>query len=191
MRSSPRRFAVIAVATALVFAGGCQVAKVPDSLVQTYGSDEPDAQLDFWHNLAEKPLASNDEATHALLLFLDGSGQNLTYDQRVALLKDRKLLPKGFSAPADEAVQRGVLAYALVEALKIRGGVTLRIFGNSQRYATKELVDMGLFPLSSTEQTFSGTELVGIFGRAEDYQRGGAGEKTPGGLAGNAPSHSR
>jgi hypothetical protein len=29
----------------------------------------------------------------------------------------------------------------------------------------------GLFPASSPNQTFSGQELLGIFGRAEDYQR--------------------
>jgi hypothetical protein len=38
-----------------------------------------------------------------------------------------------------------------------------------------------LYPQSSPNQTFSGTELVGVIGKLEDYQRGGA-DNVPGGL---------
>ena len=47
----------------------------------------------------------------------------------------------------------------------------MRMFGPSPRYATRELRYIGLFPQSSPQQTFSGPELLGIIGRAEDYQR--------------------
>jgi hypothetical protein len=177
-----------AIAAAMLIAG-CNVAKVPDPVTTKFGADDPDSQIEFWHELAQRPVACNDEATHALLLFVDGKAGEMPYEQRVAAMKDRKLLPKGFNSPPDEAVQRGTLAYGLVEALNIRGGMTLRIFGNSPRYALKELEYMGLFPVSSTTQTFSGTELVGVFGKAEDFQRGGGGEKTPDGLAGNVDQH--
>lgn len=179
----------LTLALAAVLLAGCKVAHVPDTLTAKFGADDPDAQMEFWHELAQRPLASNDEATHALLLFVDGKAGSLPYEQRVAAMKERKLLPKGFSSPADEAVFRGTVAYALAHALNIRGGLTMRTFGNNPRYATRELTDLGLFPMSSTRQTFSGTELVGVFGKAEDFQRGGGGEKTPGGLAGSVDQH--
>ena len=47
----------------------------------------------------------------------------------------------------------------------------MRLFGPSPRYAVRELQYMNLFPQSSPQQTFSGQELLGIIGRAEDYQR--------------------
>jgi hypothetical protein len=66
-------------------------------------------------------------------------------------------------------VQRGVVAVALVTALKIDGGWALTLMGPTPRYATRELVYRNLFPMSSPEQTFSGAEFVGIMGKAEDY----------------------
>jgi hypothetical protein len=39
------------------------------------------------------------------------------------------------------------------------------------------MVYLNLFPPSSPEQTFSGSEFVGIIGRAEDYQLGHPDEK--------------
>ena len=44
--------------------------------------------------------------------------------------------------------------------------------GVTERYATRELQFMGLYPPGSPQQTFSGTEYVGIIGRIEDFQRG-------------------
>jgi hypothetical protein len=134
------------------------------------GSDE-DTQLEFWHALAEQPVTSNDDAFHGLLLFLDGTDPAADYAGRVAALKERRLLPKGFDAPAEQAVDRGTLAVALSRALRIRGGVVMSLTGATPRYATKELVFLGIFPQSSPNQTFSGTEYLGIIGKAEDYQR--------------------
>jgi hypothetical protein len=48
----------------------------------------------------------------------------------------------------------------------------LSVLGPTPRYATRELQYIGVYPPSSPEQVFSGTELVGIMGRVEDYQRG-------------------
>jgi hypothetical protein len=94
------------------------------------------------------------------------------------LLKSRKLIPGGFNRPADAAVSRGTLAVAICEALRIKGGVTLRVLrpfdlgAPSERYAMRELQFMNLYPPGSPQQTFSGNEYVGIIGRIEDYQRG-------------------
>ena len=92
------------------------------------------------------------------------------YPGRVKVLKDRKLIPTDFNRPADEAVTRGVLAVPLVQALHIKGGLTMRLIGPHPRYALRELVFMGLYPISSPNQTFSGTEFVGVIGKIEDYQ---------------------
>jgi hypothetical protein len=116
-------------------------------------------------------MATNDEAFHALLLFVDGSDPASDYAGRVAVLNERKMLPAGFNGVAEGAVKRGTVAVALVRALQIRGGLSMRLFGPTPRYAVRELQYMNLFPQSSPQQTFSGQELLGIIGRAEDYQR--------------------
>src|SRR3712207_3412962 len=87
--------AVVAVLL-LLFACGCAFAptRVPDSLTKDLGGSDPDAQMEFWHQLAQKPLTSNDEAFHGLLLYMGGGEDATTYDQRVASLRSRNMLPK-------------------------------------------------------------------------------------------------
>jgi hypothetical protein len=164
---------ILVMAAGLLGVGalGCQTAHVDKPLTAELGSSDPDTQLEFWHTLAQQQVTSNDDAFHGLLLFLDGTDASNDYDGRVETLKSRKLLPSGFSQPAEQAVDRGTLAVALSRVLKIRGGLVMALTGPSPRYATKELVFLGIFPPSSPNQTFSGTEYLGIIGKAEDYQR--------------------
>jgi hypothetical protein len=152
-------------------AAGCKTAHVDQPLTAELGASDADTQLEFWHTLAQQTVTSNDDAFHGLLLFLDGTDASTDYAGRVETLKSRKLLPAGFNQPAEQAVDRGTLAVALSRALKIRGGLVMALTGPSPRYATRELVFLGIYPPSSPNQTFSGTEYLGIIGKAEDYQR--------------------
>jgi len=163
------RFAcLILIATLL----GCQAAHVSEPLVKTLGTD--DAQLDFWHELASRPVTCNDDAFHGFILYLDQSDPNADYAARVNALKSRGLLPKNFDRPGDEAVSRGTLAVAISNALQIKGGMMMQLSPNCARYAVRELIFMDLYPPSTPNQTFSGAEYLGIIGRIEDYQRGDA-----------------
>ncbi len=138
------------------------------------GGSDPGKQIEFWHTLADRPVTSNDDALHGLLLFLDGQDDSADYAARVEAMKQRKMLPAGFRAAGDEAVDRGTVAVALVRALGIRGGWAMHVLGPNPRYAVKELQFLEVYPPSSPNQTFSGSEFLGIIGKAEDYQRGNA-----------------
>jgi hypothetical protein len=163
-------FAVVVMTFALV--GGCHAPTVERPLTASLPADPLEAQMEFWHGLETRPLTCNDEAFHGLLLFMDGKDDAGSYWNRVATLKGRKLLPANFDRPGIEAVHRGTVAVILVQVLKVRGGWALTLFGPTPRYATRELMFQGVFPLSAPDQTFSGAEFVGIIGKAEDYQRG-------------------
>lgn len=154
-----------------VFGVGCGVATVSAPLTIEYGGNDLDSQLEFWHRLASRPVTCNDEAFHGLLLYIDNEDSTEDYAGRVEALRARHMLPKGFDRPAEEAVLRGTIAYAIVRMLDIRGGLIMSTFGPSPRYATRELQHMKLYPPSSPHQTFSGTEFLGIIGRVEDFQR--------------------
>ena len=162
---------------------GCQATHVQRPLTVDHGGNDVGEQLEFWHALAERPVTSYDEAFHGLLLFLDGDDPATDYAGRVSTLRSRGMLPAGFNRPADQALDRGTLAVAIVKAMKIKGGLMLHIFPGSPRYAVRELQYMELYPPSSPNQTFSGTEFLGIIGKLEDYQRGG----TVAGATGQAP----
>jgi hypothetical protein len=164
-----RKAAVIAIAA--IGLAGCRATNIAEPLSAEMSSSDPDAQMEFWHTLPQRRIASNDAAFHALLLFVDGSDPATDYPGRVDAMKARGMLPKDFNGPAERAVQRGTVAVAIARMLEIKGGLSMRLFGSSPRYAVRELQYMNLFPQSSPQQTFSGQELLGIIGRAEDYQR--------------------
>lgn len=151
---------------------GCQTARVERPLALDHGGNDDFEQLEFWHGLASRPVTSNDDAFHGFLLFLDGSDPASDYAGRVATLRSRRMLPARFDQPAGQAVERGTLAVAIVRALEVEGGLLLRLLGPTPRYAVRELQFMGLYPPSSPNQTFSGTEFLGIIGKLEDYRRG-------------------
>lgn len=150
---------------------GCSKAQVGNSLTETTAGSDPGSQLEFWHVLATRSITSNDEALHGLLLFLDGKDDAADYAGRVQTLKSRNILPESFDAPANEGVTRGNMAVALCNALEIKGGAVMRVFGTSQRYAVRELQYLNVYPASSPQQTFRGNEFVYLIGRAEDYLR--------------------
>jgi hypothetical protein len=171
---SLRRSVASSLLFALLFATGCQSARVARPLTLDHGGNDDFEQLEFWHALAGRPVTSNDEAFHGLLLFLDGNDPSDDYAGRVQRLRSRRMLPGGFHQPGDQAVERGTLAVAVVRALKIEGGLALRLTGATplgSRYAVRELQFMELYPPSSPNQTFSGTEFLGIIGKLEDYRR--------------------
>jgi hypothetical protein len=169
-RRTASRLALATLALSLVFVTGCQGPKVASPVTAETSGNEPSQQMAFWHTLAERPLTSNDEAFHGLLLFLDGKSVP-AYADRVALLKSKQMLKEDFDEPADQAVRRGTLAIAMVKALQIKGGITLTLLGPTERYAVRELEFQNLLPPSSAHQTLSGAEFVGVIGRMEDYQR--------------------
>jgi len=162
--------AILAIAAILL--SGCAAGHVAEPVTRHYGASDDNAQFEFWDRLASQPLASNDDTFHALMLYMYQSDPASDYAGRVQILKQKKMLYGQFDRPADEAISRGVLAVAVVEVLKIKGGLMMHLTGNNPRYSLLELQDMGLFPPSSANQTFSGSELVGIIGKMEDYQHG-------------------
>jgi hypothetical protein len=170
------------IALLALLGGGCQSAG--PAPVRAGGGGEPtlasqlvrdedgaEDKTEFWYQLARRPVATNDDAFHALLLYLDGDDPAAGYAGRVRLLKQRRMLAANFDEPAAAPVQRGTLAAALVGPLGIRGGLTMQLLGTSPRYATRAMEYRGLYPAGTPNQAFSGAELVGVIGRVEDYQR--------------------
>ena len=153
---------------------GCQSPRSGKPLAKELAGSDPDAQINFWHALADEPVTTNDDAFHGLLLYADQTDDSPDYAARVAKLKARKWLPANFNEPADAGARRGTVAVALMRLLHQRGGVTATILGPTPRYAVRELMFLNVYPPSTPNQSFSGTEFVGIIGAVEDFQRGHA-----------------
>ena len=156
---------------------GCARPVVTEPLTGKLGGNDLDQQLEFWHQLADQPVCSNDEAFHGLLLFLDGESKADTYDARMKELQSRGLLSQKFAEAPGTAVSRGTMAVAIAKSLNIGGGVMYSLSPDCDRYAVRELVYLNVYPASSPNQSFSGSEFLGIIGRMEDWQRGNPADK--------------
>jgi hypothetical protein len=165
-----RRFGAAILIAAI--AVGCQSAHVQHPLTSNLSGNDAHTRAEFWSQLANRPVTSNDDACHAILLYVDGTDRSADYPARVSELKKRSMLPADFNKPADDAVDRGTLAVALVHTLKIDGGLTMQLFGANPRYAVRALEYRGVYPASSPNQGVSGGEFIGIMQKAEEFQYG-------------------
>lgn len=165
MRSSAR-LALIALLVGGVggWGGGCARTTVERSLVSMY--DEPDQELDYFAELEEQRVVSNDDALHALLLLAEPGGAYETYEERADAARERGWI-EGEAPPATESARIGMVAVAVCEVLGIEGGLSMHLFGNTPRYATRELIYEGLLPPRTEEQSISGIELVDLIGRVD------------------------
>src|SRR5436305_9850217 len=78
------------VSTALL--AGCAAVRVDPPVAALPGNaDDPHGRMEFWADLGRRPVVSNADALHALLLYLDGTDPAADYAGRVAALKARGL----------------------------------------------------------------------------------------------------
>lgn len=166
------RISLWALLGAALLAGGCQRTQLTSPLNTNHAADDANAELEFWHQLADRPLTTNDEAIHGLIIFANGSDPTPDYPARVAWMKEHGHLSQRFDEPGDMAVQFGIVAQMLASILKIEGGLTMRLLGNHPRYAAQELVYQRIMPYRTAQQGVTGIEFVGILSKAEAFQEG-------------------
>ena len=61
-------------------------------------------------------------------------------------------------------------ARLVCQALGIKGGLSMRMFGPSERYCYKEAVFLKLVPAGNQRRLISGAELLAVFDRCSRYQ---------------------
>jgi len=133
---------------------------------QHKGTDEF-AEMNFWDGLAEVRAVSNNDALHALLISF-GQSQG-TFGARLAAARKRGWIAKDRELPANTTAEVGWIAKAVCIEAKIKGGLTMRVFGPKERYAVRELNHLGWLPNMSRTQAISGLKLIGLLSEAEDY----------------------
>lgn len=84
-------------------------------------------------------------------------------------LVDKLVSDANLSLSPESALTRGIAAVLFCRALEIKGGVLLRVFGLSQRYALKELVYLDIFAPGPLDSVISGAELISVFSNCAAY----------------------
>jgi hypothetical protein len=128
-------------------------------------------ELDYFRELISRKIALNSDACRVVVKLMELEDQTKDFSSQVSLLKDRDIIPRKIAADFDlsRPLNKGVAAYMFCRALKIKGGVWLRLLGMNQRYALKELVFEGIMSPGSVNDIISGRELILVFTRAVEY----------------------
>jgi len=155
---------------AVVGLTACAPSEHASPLTTDYKPGDPEAEMTFWHELAEQPIVTNGDAMHALVELHQGADAHADYAARLAGLKDAGLLDAHFHAPANQAVRRGTVAQIVARHLEIDGGLTMRLVGAHPRYADRELVYLDIMKPGTPGQALSGIQFVGILARAENFE---------------------
>lgn len=143
----------------------CQPYMLKSSAVDKFAA--PQQEIEFLDALEDMSAVTNNDALHGLLIIEDGKDLSNDYQERVAQGIRRKWLSSSFDLPANAAAHIGWMAGTGCRIMKIRGGLTMMIFGPVDRYAVKELIYMEILPLRTDNQSLTGGEFIDYLNRLE------------------------
>jgi hypothetical protein len=122
----------------------------------------------FLEQLETVPAVTNDDALHALFLLERGEDPYETYEERYEEARRLGWVPlKGEPPPALQSAPVGMVSVAVVRIAGIKGGLTMRLIGPTQRASTRELVYLNVIPDRTAWQALTGPELIEMLGRAD------------------------
>ncbi|MEJ5361554.1 MAG: hypothetical protein WHV26_05775 [Spirochaetota bacterium] len=111
--------------------------------------------------LAEKPVATVEDAVTLFMLSTDGKSEGYAKDAEA--LHAKGILPKVYDP--DTPCTMGILAYMIAKQKNIKHSLMFNIF-KSQRYAVFACIAAGYLPSNAGEHNkLSGVELLEVMGR--------------------------
>jgi len=181
-----RRLAVVA-ALILVIAGWAWAGEPVAAQAAQAAAAAPQApatttDAGFFGELAFKDVATAADTARAMVIFVsEGDDKGADFVAAKAYLKDHGVLPDGWleKAAADAPTNKGHLASLICRALKIKGGVWMRLLGPLPRLALSECVYLEMMAPGSEYCNVSGGELVGTIDRADRLRAKGTAKDVP------------
>ena len=128
-------------------------------------------ELLFLNQLYSKKTAQFSDALKVTTMLLRIYDPERDFAFELATLREKQIVSRSISerVAADAWLSKGTVAYMFCQALGIKGGVWMRLFGVSQRYCLRELVFAGIMQARGVNELVSGAELVDMFTKAVDY----------------------
>lgn len=150
---------------------GCSAISKPDQ-AQAGEQVNPDA---FLHDhLQSEPIVTVAEAYRAMVMLAEGDDKYDSFASREEYLLQKEIIRSEWKLESDVAIDRGSVAYMVLQILKVRSGVNMNLFGRllgvaDRRYAVRELAYIDLMEDRPPYRFISGAELVDLMGKADAY----------------------
>jgi len=157
--------------TALVAA---LIAGVP-LLAQEKAAAPPakESRTAYLRRIFEKDRATYGDACRAILSILKAEHTDADFAANVGDLTGRGVVSADWGLQESSLLTKGTLAYMLCQALDIKGGVTMRLFGINRRYALRECIHRRLIERGTVDEYVTGRELIDVVTNAAIYREQG------------------
>ena len=127
-------------------------------------------QKAYFTRLLSQDTASLADVYKTLVTLMGLGDQVKDPDAQYDFLRVNKIIPDHIrKEDRGDILRKGDAAYMFARILHIKGGLTLRLFGYSRRYAFKELVYRRIMFPGNIHDVVSGQELIYILTRAAEY----------------------
>ena len=128
----------------------------------------------YVRRLFEKDRCSYGDACRIVLSLAKGEHTDAAFADLQKDLLERGIVDAAWGFEEGAPVTKGTLAYMLAKTLGLPGGLTVKIFGWSRRYAFRECVYQGLLNGISDMEYVTGRDLLDALADAEIYQLAGS-----------------
>jgi len=130
-----------------------------------------DLDMEYFKQLFLSRVALRYDACKTIIMLLGLEKQYGDIDSQVSFLVKNHIIPDELAEGFDlsEPLRKGEAAYMFCKALNLRGGLWIRLFGLSRRYALKELSFEGIMLPGAANEIVSGKELIFMLTQSAQY----------------------
>ena len=123
--------------------------------------------------VVNKQAVTFHDGLQGVILLCVGRRPDMSYKACLNYMTEKQVAPPdwGTRYAENSPLTRGMLAHMLVRALGITGGVTMQVFGTSQRYALRECNKLGIIEKGSQYSRVSGREFLSILRKADEHAK--------------------
>ncbi len=120
--------------------------------------------------LMEQKRATVKDLINVVLIFKNKNMEKMPDDEKIAMLRDMKVINGRTKINMQLPLTKGFAALLFHAALEMKGGITIRLGGRSQRNCLQDMIFYKIMPDSSAKDKMSGPDLVSLLQRAKEYK---------------------
>jgi len=147
---------------------------VPVVAQQEKPAEKPkESRTAYLRRIFEKDRASYGDACRAVLSVLKNEHSDADFAAISGDLAGRGVVRADWGLQETSLLTKGTLAYMVFQALELKGGVTMRLFGINRRYALRECVQRRLMASGTVDEYVTGRELIDVITNAAIHKEQG------------------
>ena len=131
------------------------------------------ASTPYLRKLFKQPLASTWDAMRMVYKLTPETNTIRSMVEVAEYLQEQDIVPADWKTDTPQKLHMRELAILICNTLKIEGGINKHLFPRTRRYALLELRYLNIMSQTVPDRYVTGAELIGIIGRASEFNKKG------------------